>query len=188
MSKRWIQTRSGHAFEPLNPDPMKIMIADIAVSLSRACRFTGHTIEHYSVAQHSVFVSHLVEVLAIEAGIKEPGGVRRLARAGLMHDASEAYLVDIPAPIKPHLHGYAEIEQKVMAAVGQKFCIPLEDLEHPLIKVADRRMLSTEKRDVMGPEPESWGDLLEPIREVIFPLSAPEAEDLFLTRCEELFR
>ena len=39
----------------------------------------------------------------------------------LMHDASEAYLVDIPRPIKPLLHGYYELEDKLMTAIADKF-------------------------------------------------------------------
>ena len=187
MSKSWIQTYSGCAFDPLNPDPMTIMIEDIARALSRACRFTGHTVEHYSVAQHSVLASFLITDLPEERDLGGADAIRALARAALLHDASEAYLVDVPAPIKPHILGYAEIERKVMGAIGQKFCVPPEHFDHPLIKLVDRRMLATEKRDVMGPAPRPWGALLEPFNHIIRPQPAETARESFLLRFKELF-
>jgi 5'-deoxynucleotidase YfbR-like HD superfamily hydrolase len=45
----------------------------------------------YSVAQHSVIVSELVE---------QRGGDAEDAFAALMHDATEAYLGDMPHPLK----------------------------------------------------------------------------------------
>src|SRR6185503_5589264 len=59
--------------------------------LANLSRFGGHTRAFYSVAQHSVIVSQLVE---------ERGGDAEDAFAALMHDATEAYLGDMPHPIK----------------------------------------------------------------------------------------
>lgn len=84
-----------------------ICIEDIAHALSLQCRFSGHIPEFYSVAQHSVLVSKLVpQTLKLQA---------------LLHDASEAYLVDIPRPIKKGLNNYNLLEHKLMLAIAAKF-------------------------------------------------------------------
>src|SRR5690242_1952599 len=57
----WIQTYSGVAFDLLAPTPEMISIVDIAHSLSRLCRYTGHVISaNYSVAEHSILVASLL--------------------------------------------------------------------------------------------------------------------------------
>lgn len=124
----WILTHSGKrfSFQDINPDA--INIEDIATALSNICRFTGHLDQHYSVAQHCVLVSHLVEPhLAFEA---------------LMHDASEAYCGDVSSPLKARLPDYREIEGRVDRAIRAKYGLPL--VESPEVKVADLRMLATE--------------------------------------------
>ena len=78
----WMQTHSGIQFWPLDPRPEDILIEDIAHALSNQCRFAGHCCFHYSVAQHSVLVSENVPA--------------QDAMWGLLHDAGEAYLVDLP--------------------------------------------------------------------------------------------
>lgn len=59
-SGSWILTASGRHIDLLAPCPDEIMIEDIALGLSRECRFSGQTREFYSVAQHSVLVSLIV--------------------------------------------------------------------------------------------------------------------------------
>ena len=86
-----ILTYSGKVFDPVNPIAADIRIEDIAHALAHQCRFSGHTIEHYSVAEHSVRVSGLLE---------DRGYPYRVQMWGLLHDASEAYLIDLPAPVK----------------------------------------------------------------------------------------
>ena len=98
--KTWIQTHSGIAFDLLKPTPDMIVIDDIAHALSNLCRFTGHS-KFYSVAQHSRLASFMVsEQFALQA---------------LMHDASEAYLTDISAPLKalPCMAEYKKLEAKL---------------------------------------------------------------------------
>ena len=87
-------TYTGKEFYPLDPNPADIDIKDIAHALSNCCRFAGHIKSFYSVAQHSVIVSELCEP--------------ENALAGLLHDASEAYLSDIARPVKytEQMEGY----------------------------------------------------------------------------------
>src|SRR5579872_2947230 len=85
----WIQTASGLEFPLFEPRLDAINIEDIAHGLSMICRFTGQCARFYSVAEHSVHVSHLVP--------------REDAAWGLLHDAAEAYLGDVASPLKKHL-------------------------------------------------------------------------------------
>jgi len=86
----FLPTCSGRRVHLLNPSPDEIAIEDIAHALSHACRFAGHVPSYYSVAQHSVLVSELLD--------------ERTALWGLLHDASEAYLHDLTRPLKRALN------------------------------------------------------------------------------------
>lgn len=184
----WIQTVSGLRFEPMDPNPTKIVIEDIAHALSNLCRFTGHTREFYSVAQHSVIASHAItELPEIKDRVDGAMVAQQFARAALLHDASEAYLVDVPSPIKPHLLGYEKIEIEVSRAIAFKFNLEPDDFHHPLIKWIDRKMLATEARDLMGGGESLWSELLDPLDEVIVPWSPKIAKHAFMTRYRELF-
>ena len=138
----WIQTRTGK-FWPLDPRAEDVRIDDIAFALSNLCRFGGH-VPFYSVAQHSVLV----------AGVLIDSARSHLdPRIGLLHDAAEAYLVDVPRPIKRQLSIYLEAEDLVLQAIGERFNLVLTPMAPP-VKAADDRMLAIEKRDLL--EPMRW--------------------------------
>jgi len=165
-----IHTFSGKRFAPLNPDPDDICIEDIAHSLSQQCRFTGHTRKPYSIAQHSYLVS-------VNCASED-------ALWGLMHDASEAYLCDIASPVKhsDEMGGYRLAELNLMEVICHKYGLPLDMPES--VKVADRRMLITEARDLMPPA--DWYELADCYGFTVFPWSAVFSERKFLERYEEL--
>jgi 5'-deoxynucleotidase YfbR-like HD superfamily hydrolase len=167
----WIQLHSGRKFVPSDPRPGDILIGDIAHSLSMQCRFSGHVREFYSVAQHSVLVSYLCGEHAFW---------------GLMHDASEAYLVDLPRPIKrmAGFEEYKRLEEKVMGAICKAF--GMDPVEPALVKQADNIMLATEARDLMGPLHPEWKQPVDPMPMHIKPLGPGEAKQLFLNRFYEL--
>ena len=135
----WIQTYSGIEFHALSPKASEISLLDIAHALSNKCRFAGHTLNFYSVAQHSVLVSSLLPV--------------EFKMWGLLHDAGEAYFADIPQPIKREFDVFEQIEEPIMRAVAEKFQLywpcPKE------VKVADKIALATEARDLL---PVVWRD------------------------------
>src|SRR5678815_548407 len=74
----YLQTVSGRWVNPFDPDPGQLDAGDIARALANQCRFGGHSRVFYSVAQHSVIVSELVE---------QRGGDVEDVFAALMHDA-----------------------------------------------------------------------------------------------------
>lgn len=168
----WIQTYTGKRFNPLNPKYEDIDIEDIAHALSMQCRFTGHCQEFYSVAQHSVLVSYICNM--------------EDALYGLLHDASEAYITDISSPLKRSgkFDFYIDIEKVLQEAVYKKF--GLSHIEPESVKKADKILLATEARDLMGPLHKDWRSQAEPLLFKIDPMSPKEAKQAFLKRFNSL--
>lgn len=171
----WIQTATGGQFHPLQPRIEEIRIEDIAHALAHQCRFTGHTKRFYSVAEHSWLVSCVVEPA--------------YALHGLLHDASEAYLVDLPSPLKraPQFRSYREAEARLQRLIYQRFGLGPE--EPADVKHADNVVFATELRDLMEPLHADWKrHTLEPIQVEISGLSPDEARELFLHKFRELYK
>lgn len=108
-----IETWEGLKFDYANMRSEDICIEDIAIALSRIPRFLGHSSGFLSVAQHSINVSKLVSPQ------------HRLT--ALLHDATEAYLGDLPSPLKsmPQMAGYRELEERLWVLVSMRFDLPL---------------------------------------------------------------
>ncbi len=176
MANRYFRTYHGNRVHPLCPSPEEIDIDDIARSLAQQCRFLGHTDAHYSIAQHSILVSELVPA--------------QDALWGLLHDAGEAYLGDLPAPIKrePEMTIYRLAEDRLMRAVCQKFGLWAEMPKS--VMLADKIALATEFRDVTTVDDLDW--IIEecgvaPMADyTIFPWPPVVAEDRFLRRFWDL--
>jgi hypothetical protein len=132
-NKTHILTHSGKLIDPFNPDPDMIDISDIAIALSRQPRFAGQTKLFYSVAEHSIRVSNKVDY--------------RFKLTALLHDASEAYLLDIPRPLKHRMPEYLTAEDNLMKIICNKFgaIYPLPDE----VKKADNLLLEDEMENVM---------------------------------------
>ncbi len=173
---QWIQTFTGLCFWPLDPRPEEIRIEDIAHALSLQCRFNGHCRAFYSVAQHSVLVAELVERFQPEAAL-----------AGLLHDASEAYLSDLPRPLKnePDMAFYLEAEARLQEVVHVRFELDGE-LSRRIVEWADDVLLATEARDLMRVPVRRWEALPAPLPDPIDPMSPKEAEQAFLESFERL--
>lgn len=175
-----VLTFSGHYLNVLHPDPVMISITDIAHALSQINRFGGHTREPYSVAQHSVLVSHLV-----------PPQYRLQA---LLHDAAEAYLGDIVSPVKyvVGMEPLRDMESTLQAAIFHKFGMGMAQDSTCLdaIRHADLTMLATERRDLMPTDDEQWPVLagIAPLKSRISPMDAYDAKTTFLLRFEMLHR
>jgi 5'-deoxynucleotidase YfbR-like HD superfamily hydrolase len=171
-NSHWVQTFSGKQCWPLNPKPEDIDIVDIAHALSNLCRYAGHCREFYSVAQHSVIVSNNVP----------PAD----ALWGLLHDAPEAFICDLPRPVKHAIPGYRDIEERLMAIIAFCFSLPLQ--MPPSVKIADNRALATERRDLMATPPIPWiqTENVEPFPNRIEAVSPARAKQMFMDRFLEL--
>jgi len=168
-----ILTRAGTYFDFMTPERSHIDIDTIAHALAHICRFTGHTSSFYSVAQHCVLVSQLVPP--------------EHALVGLLHDAPEAYIGDVAAPLKALLPDYQAIEARVEAAVLGHFGLPAK--LPPCVKVADLVMLATELRDLMPPHDDTPRDCIDGIPALaqnIVPMQPYIARQMFLARFHEL--
>lgn len=108
-------TATGVAFNPVEPKIDRINFDDIAISLSNNCRWGGHTEVPYTIAQHSIMVLVVLEHVMGRHVTPE------LQRQALMHDASEAYLLDMPAPIKNQMPEYKAIENRLQRAIAIRF-------------------------------------------------------------------
>lgn len=136
----WIQLHSGKPFFPLDPRPEEIDIDDIAWSLAHQCRYNGHTNRFYSVAEHCVHISFAVPL--------------EQALWGLLHDASEAYLSDLPRPLKPFIPDYKVCEDRLMRCVAELFSLPWP--EPAIVKELDTRILHNERAALMTPSALEW--------------------------------
>lgn len=170
----WMQTRSGGRFYPLDPRAADVKPSDIAHALSLLCRYGGHVERFYSVAEHCVLMS---EAVAPEHAL-----------AALLHDATEAYVVDVPRPLKRVLAGYREIEDRVWLAIAERFGVP------PVIPagvhLADDRILLTE-REALMPRAErgAWSQdgMMRPLPVTITGWPPEIAEQRYLTRLAVLW-
>ncbi len=171
----WIQTHAGHAFDLIEPAADSICIEDISHALAHLCRFAGHARVFYSVAQHSVLVA---ERCAPE-----------YARWGLLHDATEAYIADLPRPVKrlPGMEGYRLLEARIARAVAHTFGLPGEDVP-AAVKVVDARMLATEARQLMGQPPRPWSNAQPPYEDLRIEPQPPRlAREQFLSAFRRLW-
>lgn len=139
-SRPWIQTLSGRRFWLDDIESNYIDVRDIAAALSKLARYTGHSRRFVSVAEHSVRVARIVPP------------VHRLA--GLLHDASEAYLGDVSTPLKtlPEMAGYRDLESRLMRCVERRFRLARGACCHDVVRLADRQILAAEVAEV-GPQP-----------------------------------
>lgn len=167
----WFQTYPARKrFYILDPRPEDFDIRDIAHALALKCRYGGHCAQFYSVAEHSVVLSHLVPP--------------PLAYRTLMHDAAETYTGDIMKPIKESIGDeWKPIEARIDIMLGEVF--GYDSSPHPLIKEYDSRILTDERRVLQWPPlpGKHYGDRLHA---AIRCLPWQEAEAEFLARFEEL--
>lgn len=169
----WMVTASGRQFWPLDPRPEDIDVGDIAHALSNLCRYGGHSSRFYSVAEHSVLVSLVVPP--------------EHALVALMHDATEAYVVDVPRPLKRGLgEPYAAIELQVWRAISEALGLP--EVLPPVVKYADDAVLMAEKEVLLPKDGPRWSVEAEPADVEVVGLDPWRARSAFLSRYRDLTR
>ena len=176
-----IITHRGNFVDPFQPEGNVYHIRDIAHSLARQCRWNGHCREFYSVAQHSV---RLYDALPEDSA-------EDLRRRILLHDASEAYLSDLPTPIKKAFPGYQKAEIALNLELYKFFGLTPVYPEHDAIVDNMDKVLAGVEAAQLGMQPYFW--IIGIPYELICTLAgdaprcwAPEeAERHFLIRAEE---
>lgn len=158
---------SGKRVNPLAMRPEDLDIKDIAHHLSNECRWVGGCPEHYSVAQHCVLVSRCFDDSRPD-----------LQLAGLLHDAAEAYLKDLPSPIKhdPRMEFYRHIDRDLTLMIFLAFDLKPELLEE--IKDADNLLCSRERA--------AWWD--KTTNRGVIPWSQQRARRVFLDCFDEYMK
>lgn len=113
MYDGYIKTISGRKFYLGRDDPRQIDIADITHALSNVCRFSGHVTRFYSVAEHSLLVYHLLLSWGVTSS--------KTLMTGLLHDATEAYLPDMPTPFKAMMPEFQAHEEFLWQVIAKHF-------------------------------------------------------------------
>lgn len=184
QNERAILTYTGKLFDFWEPTPEMVCIEDIAHALALTNRYSGHTYQPYSVAEHCERMSYIETAPPL---------------VSLLHDVAEAYIGDISSPQKSYLWwasditdivSFREQESRIIRVIGE--ALRIRDLQSNVkfksVKEADLIMLVTEVRDLMPISTafEQWTKGVEPLEEKIYPMHWQLAEDQFLARFEEL--
>jgi uncharacterized protein len=169
----FIETYTGRPFWPLDPERSReeLSVIDIAHALSNQCRYSGHVRWFYSVAQHCC-------LLATWAA--DQGADALTCLQILLHDAPEAYLVDVPRPVKQYMPEYRVWDHAINKVIRE--WMGWGDIEIPaIIDDLDSRIIVDERAQLMDPARRNdWGHKLEPVGVEIMPWTPAEAEKQFL--------
>jgi hypothetical protein len=171
----WLQTYTGKKFWPLDPSPDDVCICDIANALAKLPRFNVTVPFSYSVASHCLSMATAAYTCQYSPALQ---------LWALLHDAAEAYLGDIPRPVKNCIPQIREVEEKVLRAVAWRF-----NMEWPMpekIKELDDVLLAMEARQFL---PVTWLDDWNLVDlSVPLDLTAAMHGDVFETFLEEFER
>jgi hypothetical protein len=166
----FMTTFSGRRVNPTAPQASDICLTDIAHGLSQLCRFTGHTRQFYSVAQHCVLASQFV---AEEFALEEK-----------LHDASEAYINDLSRPLKHHplMSAYVAIEENLEQVIRLRFGLPAT--ASPEVKRIDSMLVCDEAISLLTEH--TWTAGHERLGIVVDPWTSDKAQAQFFSRFFEL--
>jgi 5'-deoxynucleotidase YfbR-like HD superfamily hydrolase len=143
MSKYIAMTNSGILFDYLDTKLDMISLEDIAHSLTKICRYGGALPlrTHYSVAQHCLELVAFADSKHMHIDVK---------LALLFHDASEAYLGDIPSGLKGLLPDYKKLESRVQTIICTKFDIPSSPKIRSIVHEFDKNIILDETKGIWG--------------------------------------
>lgn len=165
-----IVTYTGKEIDIFDIKPSDICIEDIAHSLSLQCRAMGHFDRFYSVAEHCYSLSLVVPT--------------EMAMVALLHDASEAYITDIPTPIKDAIPELRIVEKQIQGVISEYFNLSSD--YNSLIKKWDREMFVRETQ-LLFTEFDSRYPRIKKIDEFkLVGYKPQDIERLYLARYNEL--
>jgi hypothetical protein len=172
----------GRLIPVTKPRVSDVFLVDIAAGLGHMNRYAGRTVVPYTVAQHSVLVYRILLALYGRKGTN-----MATLRAGLMHDASEAYLGDVIAPVKHFLADYKRIEADWQRVILRRFFIMnhCEGAVHLADELAyamelERLVPLRDRYREAGGEPRHIPMKIRHLIPFVVALSPGEATDLFL--------
>lgn len=145
-----VETFTGAYVDTKHPKPETIRLPDIAHALAATCRYGGHCSRFYSVAEHAVFCSVRAE---------RKGFNRDVQLAALHHDDAEAYLGDIPRPMKSLLGAaYGRLTARMDAAIVEALGLTeLQSRFHSVeVKDADNFALVVEAKHLLPSGGINW--------------------------------
>lgn len=171
MSKHRIKLLSGGFFDFVDMDQSQFTVEDLSNNISRICRFNGALNKHYSVSQHSIYVSDCVP--------------DKYKLGALCHDLAEGVMGDMASPLKMIQPAFRKLEKQVEKQIFGR--LGIEFPLHSCIKLADLRVLAGEVRDLQ-PSASDWPAIaeIEPYEKKIVPWSAEKANREFLKRFYQL--
>lgn len=175
-----LTTNSRRMFYPVDPDPESIRIEDIAHASSMICRWNGHCDVFYSVGQHAIAVCDLV---------RKAGGTLGEQKQALMHDAAEAYVGDMPTPLKRYYKDFCAMEDNLLEMIAEKF--GFDPHLSPLVHDMDWEALQREAYHLFNPPhdtvlKEDHARLSN--TQSLYPLPPLGAKHIFLEYYRELFQ
>ncbi|MDQ7877339.1 HD domain-containing protein [Microbacterium sp. QXD-8] len=166
----WMQTFTGRQFYPMDPRPDEVDITDIAHSLAMQCRYNGHVRRFYSVAEHCVLMSQVIEP--------------EFALWALLHDATEAYVGDMVRPLKLNMPEYRAAEDRVEEAIAERFGLPVPMPAR--VKEIDTAILLNERLELLSEPPRPWSTDGEMLAVEIVGWSPAVAKWEYLARFAEI--
>lgn len=153
----WVPTFSGRGYRPWAEDPGSFSLEDLAYGLAHTFRYGGHSSPAVTVAEHAILVARIIHTLWPS---------QRLEKAGLFHDASEAILHDIQAPLRRQVWvtlpsgtelSWMESDFRVTMNIAKDYGVEAADLEAPEVRAADILAASFEQRDCPNLRGKDWG-------------------------------
>lgn len=188
----WVEMFSGTAVDLKDPKPAQILLGDIAVHLSKLCRFNGACRGFYSVAQHSY---EMVEEMRTQVGMT-PADLRW----ALLHDAHEAIVSDVPRPVLRFLEEgeFDTTRADLIARLDEAILLAAEVNPESIgigvrakVKVWDTRMLASEAHHLLRTGGADWGLPAEAVDHVRLmgrrvPHTPPTAASKWLVAAQQL--
>lgn len=142
-----IEMQSGVFVDLLDPRPETIRLGDVAFHLARTVRFNGSGV---SVARHAILCA---------GKVRQVGGTIAEQLSALHHDDAEAYLLDVPRPLKPLLgQEYGVLTDRMDLAICKALGLPVDPaaFHGRLVKEVDDWACLAEARACLRSRGEGW--------------------------------